>query len=149
MHFLYDLSGENSIAGLFSAVNESIWEHQKLLFIPATIYSFLEYLLTSKRIYNYPIAAALGIVGAIFSVITVFYTYSGIIGHSIIFIDISLFYIGILIYILIRNYIIKHNYLNRSIWNTVAFMMISVLGLLFAIWTFYPPKLPLFIPEKM
>jgi len=119
------------------------------LFIPATIYSFLEYLLTAKRIYNYPIAAALGIVGAIFSVIIVFYTYSGIIGHSIIFIDISLFYIGILIYILIRNYIIKHNYLNRSIWNTAAFMVIAVLGLLFAIWTFYPPKIPLFIPEKM
>ena len=30
LHFLFDLSGQSVIAALFSAVNESIWEHMKL-----------------------------------------------------------------------------------------------------------------------
>ena len=27
LHFLFDWSGKNTVVGLFSAVNESIWEH--------------------------------------------------------------------------------------------------------------------------
>ncbi len=38
-HFLYDWSGENPIVGLFTPVNESIWEHMKLLFFPMLLYS--------------------------------------------------------------------------------------------------------------
>ena len=33
-HFLYDWTGSNAIAGLFVPVNESVWEHMKLLFFP-------------------------------------------------------------------------------------------------------------------
>ena len=29
-HFLYDISNHNRIVGLFSAVNESTWEHIKI-----------------------------------------------------------------------------------------------------------------------
>ena len=32
LHFVFDWSGGNVAAALFSAVNESIWEHMKLLF---------------------------------------------------------------------------------------------------------------------
>ena len=34
LHFTYEWSGENPIIALFSAVNESIWEHLKLAFYP-------------------------------------------------------------------------------------------------------------------
>ena len=33
-HFLYDLSGESPIIGAFAAVNESVWEHQKMVLLP-------------------------------------------------------------------------------------------------------------------
>ena len=34
LHFTYEWSGDNAVVGLFSAVNESTWEHLKLLFFP-------------------------------------------------------------------------------------------------------------------
>ena len=33
-HFFYDWSNENVLIGLISPVNESTWEHMKLLFFP-------------------------------------------------------------------------------------------------------------------
>ena len=37
LHFFFDWTGKNVIVALFSAVNESIWEHLKLLFYPTVI----------------------------------------------------------------------------------------------------------------
>lgn len=42
-HFLYDWTGSNAIAGLFVPVNESVWEHMKLLFFPMLLYCALEH----------------------------------------------------------------------------------------------------------
>ena len=36
-HFVYDWSGQNSFIGLLTPVNESTWEHMKLLFFPMLI----------------------------------------------------------------------------------------------------------------
>ena len=38
-HFFYDWSGRTPLAALISPVNESIWEHMKLLFFPALLWS--------------------------------------------------------------------------------------------------------------
>ena len=38
-HFLYDWSGKNFVIGFFTPINESIWEHIKLLFFPMLIYA--------------------------------------------------------------------------------------------------------------
>lgn len=40
-HFLYDWTGNNYIVGPFTPINESIWEHMKLLFFPMLIYSLI------------------------------------------------------------------------------------------------------------
>lgn len=56
-HFLYDWSGQNPVIGLFTPINESVWEHMKLLFFPMLLYSLLMIL---KFRQQYPqIAAAL------------------------------------------------------------------------------------------
>lgn len=38
LHFVYDWSGEATIVGLFTPVNESVWEHLKLLFWPLFVW---------------------------------------------------------------------------------------------------------------
>ena len=50
-HFVYGWSNQNHIAGLFTPINESIWEHMKLLFFPMLIYSFF---MTYKFVQEYP-----------------------------------------------------------------------------------------------
>ena len=43
LHFAYEWSDNNTFVGLFSAVNESTWEHLKLVFFPSLIYFLFEY----------------------------------------------------------------------------------------------------------
>lgn len=147
LHFTYDLSGKNAIVGIFSAVNESIWEHQKLLYWSALIYSIGEYMFLERRPHNYKIAAALGILSGIMAVITLFYTYSGILGFSVTFIDISLYFLGVIVFLIVRNLIIKNRFLISGTAQILGVLIIIVLGVLFAVWTFFPPKISIFIPK--
>lgn len=39
LHFVYDWTGKSVAAALFSAVNESTWEHMKLLAVPWILFS--------------------------------------------------------------------------------------------------------------
>ena len=41
LHFVYEWSGENVLVAAFSAVNESTWEHMKLLFFAILLVGFL------------------------------------------------------------------------------------------------------------
>ncbi len=42
LHFLYDWSGQNRFAAIFSGVNESTWEHMKLLFFPMFAFALIQ-----------------------------------------------------------------------------------------------------------
>lgn len=41
-HFLYDLSNHNKVIGLFSAVNESTWEHIKIAITPTLLWGLYD-----------------------------------------------------------------------------------------------------------
>ena len=147
LHFTYDLSGENVIVGLFSPINESIWEHQKLLFFAVVFYSVFEYFISGKKIGNYLSATALGILAGILTIVTFFYTYTGIIGYNISFIDIALYYIGVLTYLIVKNIVIKNRFFESKTANLAAMTFIIISTVLFFSFTFYPPKFPFFIPK--
>ena len=38
LHFVYEWSGESLFVGIFSPINESVWEHLKLLFFPMSVF---------------------------------------------------------------------------------------------------------------
>ncbi len=48
-HFAYDLSKENILVALFCPVNESTWEHLKLLFFPFLLFSLLRLFFSEKN----------------------------------------------------------------------------------------------------
>lgn len=48
LHFTYELSGENQLVASFSAVNESVWEHLKLLFFPMLLSTIIGYVYIGK-----------------------------------------------------------------------------------------------------
>ena len=50
-HFFYEWSNNNFFVGLFTPINESTWEHMKLLFFPMLLYSLL---MIPKLKGNYP-----------------------------------------------------------------------------------------------
>lgn len=51
LHFTFKLSKNNIVVGIISAVNESVWEHIKLLLTPIFIYSFINSLINKTNNY--------------------------------------------------------------------------------------------------
>ena len=82
LHFIYEWSGNNVIIASFSAVNESVWEHLKLVFYPMLILGLIEYYFVKNIANNYIEAKAIGTFTAISFIVISFFTYTGIIGTN-------------------------------------------------------------------
>lgn len=90
-HFLYEWTGNNPIAGLFTPVSESVWEHMKLLFFPMLLYSIV---MVCRFKNAYPCIFASfcpGILLGTSLIPVLFYIYTAILGHNVFFLDISVF----------------------------------------------------------
>ena len=142
-HFAYEWSGNNILIGLFTPINESIWEHTKLIFFPILIYSCY---LNKKLHVEYPCIKSATILSSLLGIaliIILFYTYSGIIGFHIAFVDIVIFYISVIMsFYFIYKLTLYHKLCNFS--NVLQFAKIIIICLFF-IFTFFPPNIPLFI----
>ena len=142
LHFTYQWSGENQIVGLISAVNESTWEHLKLIFYPFLLMAIIGYFIIGKKTTNYWFAQAAGIFSAIAFTIIFFYTYTGIIGENFAWLNISSFVVAVVIggYITYKVLISRKNYNAEII--SIIFLIILILS--FSLYTFNPPEISLF-----
>jgi hypothetical protein len=143
LHFAYTLSGNNFFVGLFTPINESIWEHTKLIFFPMLIYSLF---LNNKLKDKYPCIYSATILSAVLGVlliIVLFYTYSGIIGYNVAFVDISVFYISVITSFYVAYKLTLSCKINRFdvVLQTLNILMIC----LYIIFTLCPLDIPLFI----
>ena len=94
LHFLYGWTDENRVVGLYAAVNESTWEHLKLLFFPVLAYTVWEYLWTGHRWKGYVLVRAKGALWGMLTITALFYTYTGICGRHWLWADILTFVLG-------------------------------------------------------
>ncbi len=144
-HFFYQWSAGNPVIALFSPVNESTWEHMKLVFFPVLLWSF--FLPAGIRKSNPSLRPALlagGLLGT-WSIPVLFYTYSGILGKDVAFIDIAIFFIAVLI-----SFGTAWK-LGRSSGAGEFRLLIGVLSILMALafflFTFAPPQIGLFAEQ--
>lgn len=144
LHFTYEWSGENPIVGLFSAVNESTWEHLKLLFFPFIIWAFIELFLFGKDVENFFYGKAKGVIAGMLFIILGFYAYTTLLGKNIFWIDISLFIISVLIAFFIDWRTRKKEHCPFKNCNTLSLIIICLITILFFIFTYYPPDIFLF-----
>ena len=149
-HFIYEWTGDNVLAGLFFPVNESIWEHLKLIFYPALIYFTAEYFIRGEDIpQNYIPASVKGIFCGMLTIITLYYVLTGVLGRNIDFLNIIIYFISVIAALIKRNRIIRSDK-RYSETTTLVFLLITLLfALLFPIWSFYPPHLAIFIPPMI
>lgn len=95
-HFLYDWTGQNPIVGLFTPVNESVWEHMKLLFFPMLLYFLL---VISPRSEDRPCLASafcFGILAGTFLIPLCYYLYTSILKKDLFLLDIGIFVLSTL-----------------------------------------------------
>lgn len=142
-HFIFEWSGYSRLIGTLVPVNESPWEHLKLLLIPYFIWSVIEFFLL-KRDKKIFFCKAFGALAGMLSIIVIFYTYSGIIGHYILFIDILSFFIGITAAFALDYFMIMSEKFNTRLYNNIGIFIFFFLIAVFILFTFMPPLIPLF-----
>jgi hypothetical protein len=143
LHFTFEWSGSNSMVGVFSAVNESVWEHLKLAFWPALLFAILEYRYLRKSTNNFLFAKTVGIYLMPIVITIVFYSYTAITQESVFVIDISTFIVAVIIGQLASYKLLTYRKLSENL-DRIALASLIILGLAFVLFTFYPPQLPIF-----
>ena len=142
LHFLYEwLGGAVWIAPL-SGVNESTWEHMKLLFWPMFLYAIFQSFFF-KNLQNYWFIKLKGAVFGIILIPILFYTYNGVIGKSPDWINIAIFFISAAtVYIYEALQLHRKKQSCKSLKAAIA--VLAVIALLFILFTFKTPEIGIF-----
>ncbi len=148
-HFLYEWSGKNMFIGIIAPINESTWEHLKLLFFPVLIYSVIEYIVWKERPDNYFSAAGIGLFGGMLAIAAFFYTYTGILGFNIPVLDISSYFIGLFTMLFIKSRIIRNKSFSSVYAAGITLFFIIITAVLFGIFSFNAPELGIFMPPRI
>lgn len=143
LHFTYEWSGDNPIVALFSAVNESTWEHLKLLFFPMLLLTIIELLFTEKRQLpsNYLFARTIGILSGMAFIVIAFYTLTGVFAKLPDVVNITLYFLGVFLALCIENKINRGNSQNHSAFAAIVLLALTIA---FFVFTKYPPSIGLF-----
>lgn len=142
LHFLYGWTDSTFIA-LFSAINESIWEHMKILFFPMLIFAILESRYFAKDYENFWCAKLIGILMGLAVLPIIYYTYTGALGVSADWFNILIFFISAEIGYIIETRFMKSDK-NFCKSRGPAIILLCIIAVLFFVFTFAPPKIPLF-----
>jgi len=143
LHFTFEWSGGAIPVATIAAVNESVWEHLKLGFWPALVYAAVEYSRFGKSANNFPFAKTIGIYLIPITIVVLYYAYTAILGHGPLVVDIAIFVIAVIVGQLVSYKLLTTSPLPERL-NRFAPIALVVLGILFVLFTFYPPQVPLF-----
>lgn len=145
-HFLYEFSGKRVIFALFCPVNESVWEHLKLLFFPFLLITILNWYQKRPPVLAFFYHRFLGIICAMFATLILFYTYTGIIGRHFLIADLTIFVFSVIFAFYISQYFQRKRLLPPT--QEVVFFLWILLSICFFVFTCYPPDIALFFPPQ-
>lgn len=144
LHFLYEWSGDNKIIASFSAVNESTWEHLKLVFFPMLITTIIGFWIIGKDNKKFWCAKTIGIILAMSFIIVFFYTYTGIIGTNFAILDIGSFFVAVILGEYAAYKIMTNEEYKLKCNKKIAVIGLICILLCFIIFTYLPPHIGLF-----
>ena len=141
LHFLYDLLGEAVWIAPFSGVNESTWEHMKLLFWPLMAYAVIESIFF-RSYGGFWCAKLKGTLLGLGLIPTIFYLYNGVIGKSPDFVNIAIFFISAAAVFIYETYLLSKRSAHCKRWLAIA--SLCLIGAAFILFTFVPPHINIF-----
>lgn len=144
LHFLYQWSGGSVAAAPFAAVNESVWEHMKLLFWPMQLWAGAERAVLGGYSRGFWPAKALGILLGLALIPALYYTYTGALGVSVMWVDIAIFFVAAAAAFLAETRMLARDWRCRGGTRASALVLLLLLSAAFVLCTFVPPRVPLF-----
>ena len=143
LHFIYGII-PNTIVSILAPVNESIWEHMKLIVTSSLIFSILEFYIYKRKnikINNFTLAYAISTILGVIIYLIIYIPLNDIFGHKTYIAIILLFLIFIFIQI-INYYIINYFEIEHSF--DLGILLIIIIYFVFGYLTYHPPKINLF-----
>lgn len=145
LHFGYSFTGFFPLS-FISAVNESVWEHTKIVFFAALFYDIFLYFRHFKGSPNFIVGLTPSLASILVTIPFLFYGYSGILGFNLLAIDLFIAFLAgyIAQYILMR---FSCSSKSLDSYRTFSLFLVAAMIILFFLFTWYPPNLPLFYPQ--
>ena len=142
LHFMYEWMGESVIFAPFSGVNESTWEHMKLLFWPMLLYAIIQSFFF-KGYNSFWCVKLRGVLIGLGMIPVLFYTYNGVIGKSPDFINIAIFFISAAVaYIYETDRLTSDKVECKRPWPAISALLL--IAVLFVIFSFKTPEIGIF-----
>ncbi len=142
-HFLFFLTAEFAVIGAIVPVNDSVWEHFKVILYPMLIFAIVEYRYIGYHTNNYITAKTIAIFIMLLLIGTVFYTYFYVAGKQIAAADISIFVGALIIGQLVGAWVMTFDPLPKY-FNYVAIALIVALAIVLAVFTYNPAHVQIF-----
>jgi hypothetical protein len=142
LHFAYDWLDKSVLIAAFSGVNESTFEHMKLLFWPMLIYTAFQSFFF-RRYQSFACVKLKSTLLGLGLIPVLFYTYNGVIGKSPDWINIAIFFISAaVVYIYETRALTDGSARCKN--PKLATALLVFIGALFVIFTFNAPEIELF-----
>ena len=145
-HFLYDLSGQSKLIGAISPVNESVWEHCKMVVFPVIAWWCLYYIFRGKakrmNSSKWFAGAAAALVTAVISIPLCYYFYTQAFGVELLAVDIFILLLALVLGQCIGLHFYRYS---KCISTATSILIIVFVALIFIVFTFFPPHLPIFM----
>ena len=106
------------------------------------LFTIIFYFFKGNEIPNYLCSKVIGIITAMIFTVIAFYTYSGILGRNYAFIDISLFFIAVILGQVVAYKKLKSE---KKCNEQIALRILILIFILFVLFTFVKPRIGLFI----
>lgn len=143
LHFVYEWSGGSPLAAAFSAVNESTWEHMKLLFFPLFLFSVVQVCVMGRNYPNFLAVRAVSILTGLVLIPVLFYTYTGVLGRSVDWVNIALFFLAALGAFLLDFRLLRRSRISAPWQQILGLIVLWALAFCFVWCTFHPVELAL------
>ena len=142
LHFLYDWLGGAVWVAPFSGVNESTWEHMKLLFWPMLVFAVVQSFFFRDRS-DFWCVKLRGILLGLALIPVLFYTYNGVVGPSPDWINITIFFVSAALSYLYETRLFEGETVACKR-PKVAVAALWGIALLFVVFTFLTPEIGVF-----
>lgn len=142
LHFSYNWLNKSFLIAPFSSVNESTWEHMKLVFWPSFIFAIVQSFFFSENKCFWCVKLK-GILLSLLLIPVIFYTYNGAIGKSPDWFNIAIFFITVAITFIFETKLFNSETEKCKSYKT-AFILLCIIAILFVLFTFVTPQLEIF-----
>ncbi len=142
LHFLYDWTGSEIVVP-FSAIDESTWQHMKILYFPMLLFALVQWAFFKSEYKCFWLVKLVGIIVGLVLIPVLFYTYNGAFGKSPDWLNIIFFILSAFITYGVECTLLKKEFKSCKLSN-LAIIGIIAIGVLFIVFTYLPPNLPLF-----